>query len=420
MRKFPDFIEACANAVAQPRTPLIYRRWAALSAVAGALGRKVWYDQGEFKVRPNLFIFMVGPPTSGKSLALTVPFDYVYSYLCDPLDVGPELLAEARFRWQPYMPHLSAGLSLLKDSTTIQDLLATKSKIQHDTLMLPTNVEPEDRYDASLTLTTGELGFFLDKNDRKQQTALTEMWNAENTLSYRTKNAGKFLIKGPCLNWIAGCTLGQFVENMPANANEQGLLSRIIPVYFEGHMDSSSHLLKTDGVQPRHIEHLRHDLGQIAQICGPYRWDKAASEAAVAWLKAGQPPKIDNIMMVEYSGRRFSHLMKMCLSIAASKRDEKIILLQDWEAALNMLVEAEQSMPHIMRRFGMSDSGRLVDDLESFIIRRGGRVSLVSLKSEAVRISKSVSEVDHLLSMLVETGRATIRGEGSNVFYTVN
>ena len=63
---------------------------------------------------------------------------------------------------------------------------------------------------------------------------LTDMWDAKDSYSHKTKTSGEYIIEGPCLNWIACATPEQFVDNLPEDAKSQGLLSRIIPVFYEG------------------------------------------------------------------------------------------------------------------------------------------------------------------------------------------
>ena len=84
-RNYPDWIDACASAAQGSITPPIFRKWAALSAIAGALGRRCWYDAGEYKVRPNLYTVLVAPPGFGKSVGLILPYDKVFRKLTEPL-----------------------------------------------------------------------------------------------------------------------------------------------------------------------------------------------------------------------------------------------------------------------------------------------------------------------------------------------
>jgi Cdc6-like AAA superfamily ATPase len=83
-RNFGDLIEdGIVGTTRDSKVPEIWRRWAGISMVAGALGKRVWYDYGAFHLRPNMFIIIVGGPGTGKTLSLTLPFDHVYNSLAE-------------------------------------------------------------------------------------------------------------------------------------------------------------------------------------------------------------------------------------------------------------------------------------------------------------------------------------------------
>ena len=45
-------------------------RWACLFTLAATLSRRVFIRQGDWEIYPNLYMFFVGAPASGKSVAL--------------------------------------------------------------------------------------------------------------------------------------------------------------------------------------------------------------------------------------------------------------------------------------------------------------------------------------------------------------
>ena len=87
-----------------------------------------------------------------------------------------------------------------------------------------------------------------------------------------------------------------------------------------------------------------------------------------------------------------------------------LITRSDWQTALDWLVEVEQTMPLILKRFSMSETGRYADRLVDYIKETGKHTPLgimirVShLKREALRLCKTSSEVDTVLELLVSSG----------------
>ena len=118
----------------------------------------------------------------------------------------------------------------------------------------------------------------MGRNERYLQMFLTDMWDAKDSYSHKTKTAGEYIIQRPCLNWIACATPTQFVENLPEDAKSQGLLSRIIPVFYEGEKIPQD--LRQKVISEHTINELRNDLSNIAKMHGPMEFERDAFELA--------------------------------------------------------------------------------------------------------------------------------------------
>jgi hypothetical protein len=80
-RIYKDYIEACVEASSDSPIPKIFRRWAALSSVAGALGRRVWFPMANYDIRSNIFVVMIAGPGRNKSVSLVLPYTKIFSKL---------------------------------------------------------------------------------------------------------------------------------------------------------------------------------------------------------------------------------------------------------------------------------------------------------------------------------------------------
>ena len=63
----PDWVEGFIDLTDNIQSPLIFRKWAAITILAGALERKVWVHTKGSNLYPNMFTILVGPPGVGKS-----------------------------------------------------------------------------------------------------------------------------------------------------------------------------------------------------------------------------------------------------------------------------------------------------------------------------------------------------------------
>src|SRR5881392_954145 len=61
-RNFSDWLEGFCDYAQFGEAPRNMYFWVGVSAIAGALRRKVWIDQAYFKWYPNFYIILVAPP----------------------------------------------------------------------------------------------------------------------------------------------------------------------------------------------------------------------------------------------------------------------------------------------------------------------------------------------------------------------
>src|SRR5437899_5424310 len=62
-----SWIEAFCDYTRLIKSPVLFRKWAAIAAVAWALERKVWVRTMGTPFYPNLYTILVGPPGVGKT-----------------------------------------------------------------------------------------------------------------------------------------------------------------------------------------------------------------------------------------------------------------------------------------------------------------------------------------------------------------
>ena len=274
MRRNKDFIQACAQPVKGSPIPYKFATWSAISAIAGALGRKCWFSMPHYDIRPNLFIVLLGTPGTNKSVSLILPFSKVFSKLTTPVgttekdDEFNSGLTQYGLKDYP--------LYLIQDKITPERLAVEMNKITRWDKRVGTL--DDMFYDSSLTMVTSEFGTFMSKSYQYLHMFLTDMWDSKDSYSHSIKTGASQFIKGPCLNWIACATPEQFIEHLPENASSQGLLARFLPIYHQGERIPQS--LLQEKVSDDTLKDLRYDLSLIASIRGQFKFDEEAKEVA--------------------------------------------------------------------------------------------------------------------------------------------
>jgi len=413
-RNYTDFIQASADAIKGSPIPKPFAQWSALSAVAGAMGRRVWYPMANYDIRSNNFIVLIAPPGRNKSVSLILPFTKVFSKLTTPIGTTEDDqnfnsgLDQYGLRNYP--------LYVVQDRITPEKLAVDMTKITRLDLRLSSPVMDEF-YDSSVTLVTSEFGTFMGRHERYLQMFMTDMWDSKAEYSHKTKTSGEYLIKGPCLNWLACATPEQFVDNLPEDARSQGLLSRMLPIYYDG--DRIPQSLIQERVSDNTVDNLREDLADIAKMYGPMTFDKDAFKIVDEDIKAGIPPEPTDNHLSEYVQRRVSHFIKIAIAVSASRRSTRKIMLEDWEFTKELMFAAEKQMPKALEGFGMGRTGRIAHDMVTWLhgtLFNNGRSHMLMklFKRELLRKVPNPGELEQTIKAMEDSGY--IKVEGNVVF----
>jgi len=409
-RNYPDFIEACLECPSQAKLPLPFRKWAAISAVAGAVGRKIYYDAGPFRIGANLFVILVARPGRGKSVSLLLPINKI---LTEGISSDPGSNPDS-LNWNATVERFGlteTPVFTVAHRITPHQIPVEMSKCQRLDLESTTPASG-NVWESSMTLITTEFGTLMSRDNDTLQIFLTEMWDYQQRYSDKTKTSGQYMINGPCLNWIACATPDQFVENMPLNARSQGLLSRMLPIYYDGmSMEQDIHYGTTSEFI---IDSLREDLAHIAQLKGAVTFAPGAEEEIRADVRAGMQPQPTDPNLTEYNERRTSHFIKVAMSISAARSDDLLITLADWNKTKELLLDAERDMPTVLQHFGMSRTGRQAIDLQVFVKdmmkKHPKGLPLIMVRQEILRRAIYPAEVEQTLTAMQDSGMLTVRG----------
>lgn len=402
-RHYPHWIHACTEISETAPSPKLFRKWAAISAVAGALGRKCWYDFGQFKTGSNLYIVLVAPAGAGKGTALGLPFGSVFRRLAVPLGATTEGAPGYHERWKLF--GVEAPIWMGSHKTTPEQLMVDLSKIGRIEGDLSLYDEKAEMFfNSSATVVTSEFGTFMRRDDAELQNFMTEMWDWLPDYNYRTKTQGQYLIKGPCVNWIACATPQGFIDNLPKTARAHGLMSRIIPVYYDG-PDMQDAGFKLSKFPEHDMNFLTEDLARIANIKGEFDFTPDALTFANDWWQSGAEPKPTSETMTEYLNRRKSHLTKLCMVVSASKRDDRLITLEDFKEAQELLFEAEAFIPRALEKFGRSETGQMTDKLVEVLKLNPKGMRLEDFMKHVIHVARTPGEAKQIVDTMIATGQ---------------
>lgn len=336
-RRLDDWIDRFFRSTEGLPSPEIFRRWAGISIVSGALERRVWVRSLRREFYPNLYTLLVAPPGVGKSVLTS--------------------LAAAYFRELPGQ-HLSAN-SLTKAS------LVDNLKEAERHFVRP-NSNPAVVTFNSLKVCADEFGVFLSKYDNEFLSFMNAIYD---NYPYSEKRRGGDLhieIRNPHITFFGGTQPGYLRDLLPEAAWDQGFTSRLLFIY-----DGESQLVDplADEGEPLLDVDLTEDLKSIGEVFGKMTFEQEAAKLLVDWHMAKGPPIPDHPKLHHYLTRRTAHILKLSMISAVSAGRHPTIVKEDIERAFDWLFDAEARMPDVFRAMSSGGDIKIMEETWHYAFR---------------------------------------------------
>ena len=331
-RRLANWLDSYVQYASISEAPKIFHFWAGVSAIAGALRRHVWFDQVKFVWYPSFFIVLVAPP--GIATKSTTA------------DGSMDLLREV------------PGIKFGPDSVTWQSLVQSFAE-SAESFAIGDDWYPQ----SALTVVSSEFGMYMDFRETQMVNLHITLWDGRKKFEKQTKMSGNDVIEAPWINLIA-CTTPQWIDaNMDENTIGGGFTSRCIFVYGEAKERPIAYLKKVATFNyPELRADLIHDLEWIStKLLGEYILTPEAEAWGEAWYANlwTKEYSLDNPDWVNnYLSRKQAHLHKLAMVLAAVKRDELIITVEDLQLAEVMLNSTEEDAHKVFDRVGKSKEAR--------------------------------------------------------------
>jgi len=381
-RHFNSFIEGFLEYTEALPSPKVWKRWAAISAVAGALERKVWVRIRKSPLYPHMYIVLTGPPGVGKS-EVTSLVERLWRKLGSGLDSGH------------YVASTSLTSASLKDDLRdaerrIIRIGETPSHVTFNTLLVCAN----------------ELTSFLNSYDAAFIGTLTDIYDSKPFAERRRYGKDTtFKIDAPQINILAGTTPSYLSDLLPEGAWDQGFTSRTNFIY-SGEPVKSLLFSDLEDHNEKMEELLLSDLKKIGKLYGRCTWEPEAQEAITAWDWKGGEPKPTHPKLLHYNTRRTVHLAKLCMISCASRGDSLSISLDDFELARDWLIDSESRMPDIFKAMRSGGEEKAVREVwyECWMEynKRGQKAVPESVLIEFLQNRVAAHNVERIIDLMVK------------------
>jgi len=313
----------------------MFRKWAAISTIASCLEQRVWI-QTSARVYPNLYVFLVGPPATGKTRSIRVMQEMLGS-----------------------LPDHHFAPTSLTSASLIDSLKEAKR-----TIIIPGDMPIE--YNA-MTIAVDEMGTFISEYAKEMIANLSAFYDPVPYGHNRRGREIKIQIKSPQVNILCGTTPVNLMEFMPAGAWEQGFTSRLMLIYADEKIigddfNSTKRDLDKD---------LVIDLAAINNLMGEFKVTEEYKNAVNTWRQAGESlpefPAPTHPKLLHYNGRRRVHLYKLSMVAAIDRANTLILDKAAFNTAFGWLMEAEQYMPDVFRTGSVGGDSRIMEEIRHFV-----------------------------------------------------
>ena len=358
-------------------SPVLFRKWTAISTIAAVLEQKVWITTSS-PMYPNLYTFLVAPPGGGKSRAIDLAHDLIHT-LPDPF-IAPTSINAA---------------------SIIDHLLECKRIIIN-----PTQAAIE--YHA-MAILVGEFGTFMSSYDDDLMAILTDFYNVRPYGQRRRGGNLKIKIDRPMLNMLVGTTPSNLMRFMPENAWGQGFASRILFVYADDKERIDDFAIKKSEIPAD----LVNDLAHINALNGQFSVTEDYRMAVNNWraLDENIPAKPTHPRLQHYNSRRKEHLYRLSMVSAIDRGNALLLTKEDFNRAMSWLIEAEANMPKIFQNTSDTGDSVVMDEAVHMIETHGGTIEEGQLvrfirqrvPSHSVRTVLEVMEKSNLITEVRRT-----------------
>lgn len=317
---FASYLQYAGAGQSEP--PIIFHRWTAASIVGALLGRQAYFPFGHSRIYPNQYIMFMGSPGSRKSTAINIGAKLLKAQ-------GYTRFASDKTSKERFLMDMSTGVDEIDDPDALLDLSLD---------------EPSEIF-----VVAEEFTDFIGEGNTEFATMLTKLWDNPDEYKHPKIHGKSVEVDKPTVNILSGNTPANFTLAFPQAAMGNGFLSRILLV----HGDTTGRKVTFPAApDPVLKQGLIHHLKQIKSCCcGEMQITQEARDLCERVYK--EFVEIDDARFKSYSTRRFTHLLKLSMIIAAT-RLSNTIEVQDVLHGNTMLHVTEAKMPRALGEFGKS------------------------------------------------------------------
>lgn len=376
-----DFFDLYLQYTLDTEATATFHRWSAIVGIGAYLERNLWVQHGASSIYPNHYVMLLGESGSRKSAAIK-------GFVRILKAAGYKTLAAEKTSKEKFS----------------QDLAASHSGVDEDDLLWGT---PDESAVTPILIANDEANDFFGLNNIEFLSMLGSWWDYDGIYDVKYKTSKSDAIPNPTPSILVGNTPTNFSLAFPPTIIGQGFFSRILLV----HGERTRPKITWPTPPPEDAtEAIVQSLKEIKQIAyGQYDPTPGARALADRIYKGAE--NIKDERFASYYNRRFTHLLKLSLVVAAAKLEKEIT--EDTIIQANTyLTYIQNLMPKALGEYGRSQDSATVQKVMNLIQRSQEPVTLKEIAKQVANDVQSMAALRQIMEKLANAGKITGEGMG--------
>jgi hypothetical protein len=334
-----------------------YHLWSGLVTLATVISRRVWLDFGYFKISPNLYVVLLGPPGNKKTTAMRVAKTFLHQ-LCKK---DPNLI--------PFSAQCQSKENLVKELFTYKRKFTYGPNGEADTLeYTPLSIFVTE---LSQFLGTSTAGHMLD--------FLTTIWDGD-PYDRSTNLHGKEFIPNPFVCML-GCTTPNWITGYLKTDVITGGFSRRAIFVYEIRDGEPVPFPRLTEEQLAAYQRMIDRGTALLSVGGEIKWDPSAKERWEQWYVHNQRnlPRDENLQF--YFRTKWVQILKVAMLMSLSRSNQLVLQWDSVEAAMAVLDKMEQNLPKVFQGIGRNELSAISAQVIELLYQAQGPVRRKQVES---------------------------------------
>ncbi len=380
-----NFLDDYAILSSNNQSPTEYHVWCALSALSHAVSKKVWTDQGIFKVHANMYVFLVGTAGIAKTMAMRIAQNLIGDIENIPC-AGDAVTKEALLR------NLASDKS---PSKKVYNLNGTAVKYTHLSIFA-------NEFTTLIKAGGNEAGY-IDM--------LVNIWD-QKVYNATTISRGEDKIINPYIT-LLGCITTPTLQNLIDNdLITSGMARRAIFVHADKNGAPVPRPLLTEA-QKEAWERCTKRLTELSEptVAGQFVWSEDMIPAFDKWYTENFYEAENGNMapaLNQFKRTKPEYVLKLCMLLQLAESNDLILTLDNMYKAIGLLDLIEPSVQFLFGGAGKNKSALLTNEILAFIEAFGRPVPLKRIYARYLN-DASVDDIDSMLDGLSKADKIQLK-----------